>query len=56
MTEALYSVKLPNTLKVHMPKKGGFTKFNVDGFEDMVAEKWLIGDGCEVKHTSNHGP
>ena len=32
------------------------TKFNADEFEDMVAEKRLISDGCGVKYIPNHGP
>jgi large subunit ribosomal protein L10e len=30
--------------------------FNADGFEDMVAEKQLIPDGCGVKYIPNRGP
>uniref|UniRef100_A0A2I3HJS0 Uncharacterized protein n=1 Tax=Nomascus leucogenys TaxID=61853 RepID=A0A2I3HJS0_NOMLE len=42
--------------KIHISKKWGFTKFNADEFEDMVAEKWLIPDGCGVKYIPNRGP
>uniref|UniRef100_A0A2K5F6V6 Uncharacterized protein n=1 Tax=Aotus nancymaae TaxID=37293 RepID=A0A2K5F6V6_AOTNA len=35
---------------------GRFTKFNADEFEDMVAEKRLIPDGCGVKYIPNRGP
>ncbi|KAB1273889.1 60S ribosomal protein L10 [Camelus dromedarius] len=42
--------------KVHISKKWGFTKFNADEFENMVAEKWLIWDDCGVKYIPNHGP
>uniref|UniRef100_A0A2K6S9K8 Uncharacterized protein n=1 Tax=Saimiri boliviensis boliviensis TaxID=39432 RepID=A0A2K6S9K8_SAIBB len=37
-------------------RKRGFTKFNADEFEDMVAEKRLIPDGCRVKYIPNCGP
>uniref|UniRef100_A0A2K6K917 Uncharacterized protein n=1 Tax=Rhinopithecus bieti TaxID=61621 RepID=A0A2K6K917_RHIBE len=46
--------KLQN--KEHMVEKLGFTKCNADEFEDMVAEKWLIPDGCGVKYIPSHGP
>ncbi|KAK1342461.1 hypothetical protein QTO34_015226 [Cnephaeus nilssonii] len=42
--------------KIHISKKWGFTKFNVDEFEDLVAKKRLIPDGCGVKHIPNCGP
>ncbi|KAF3812856.1 hypothetical protein GH733_019510 [Mirounga leonina] len=41
--------KFPGHQKIHTSRKWGFTKFNVDEFEDMVAEKWLIQDGYVVK-------
>ncbi|XP_054405778.1 large ribosomal subunit protein uL16-like [Pongo abelii] len=47
--------KFPGRQKIHISKKWGFTKFNADEFEDMVAEKWLIPDGCGVKYIPNHG-
>ncbi|KAH0505382.1 60S ribosomal protein L10 [Microtus ochrogaster] len=31
--------KFPGRQKIHISKKWGFTKFNADKFEDMVAEK-----------------
>ncbi|MEJ1286744.1 hypothetical protein NN561_017753 [Cricetulus griseus] len=31
--------KFPNRQKIHISKKWGFTKFNADEFQDMVAEK-----------------
>ena len=37
-------------------KKVGFTKLNADEFENTVAEKWLLPDGCGVKHIPNQGP
>ncbi|KAL0619708.1 60S ribosomal protein L10-like [Plecturocebus cupreus] len=43
-----------STLKIHISKKWGFTKFNADKFEDKVAEKHLILDGCGVKYLPNH--
>ncbi|EMP41497.1 60S ribosomal protein L10 [Chelonia mydas] len=37
--------KFPGRQKIHISKKWGFTKFNADEFEDMVAEKRLGPDG-----------
>ncbi|KAL1770523.1 60S ribosomal protein L10-like, partial [Sigmodon hispidus] len=48
--------KFPGGQKIHVSKNWGFTKFNADEFEDMVAEKLLIPDGCGVKYTPNGGP
>ena len=48
--------KFPGHWKVHISKKWGFTKFNVGEFENMVAEKQSILDGCGVKYIPNHGP
>nr|XP_035972078.1 LOW QUALITY PROTEIN: 60S ribosomal protein L10-like [Halichoerus grypus] len=49
--EALHraKVKFPGRQKIHISKKWGFTKFNADEFEDIVAEKQLIPDGCGSK-------
>ncbi|XP_007452004.1 PREDICTED: 60S ribosomal protein L10-like [Lipotes vexillifer] len=48
--------KFPGRQKIHISKKWGFTKFNADEFENMVAEKRLIPDGCGVKYIANCGP
>uniref|UniRef100_A0A2I3GR72 Uncharacterized protein n=1 Tax=Nomascus leucogenys TaxID=61853 RepID=A0A2I3GR72_NOMLE len=48
--------KFPGRQKIHISKKWGFTKFNADEFEDMVAEKRLIPDGCGVTYIPSHGP
>nr|XP_008522378.1 PREDICTED: 60S ribosomal protein L10-like [Equus przewalskii] len=48
--------KFPGHHKIHILKKWAFTKFNADEFEDRVAEKRLIPDGCGVKYIPNHGP
>ena len=48
--------KFPGHQKVHISKNWGFTKFNVGEFENMVAEKQFILDGCGIKHIPNHGP
>ncbi|XP_042542128.1 60S ribosomal protein L10-like [Dipodomys spectabilis] len=48
--------KFPGRQKIHISKKGGFTKLNSDELEDMVAEKRLIPDGCGVKYIPNRGP
>ncbi|CAD7681122.1 unnamed protein product [Nyctereutes procyonoides] len=42
--------------QVRVSKKWGFTKFNADKFEDMVAEKRLIPVGCGVRYIPNRGP
>ncbi|EHB06959.1 60S ribosomal protein L10 [Heterocephalus glaber] len=47
--------KFPGCQKIHISKKWGFTKFSADEFEDLVAEKRLIPDGCMVKYILNHG-
>ena len=48
--------KLPGHQKTHVSEKQGFTKFNVNAFEDMVAEKQLTLDGCGAKYILNHVP
>ena len=48
--------KFPGHQKIHISKKWGFTKFNADEFENMVAEKRLIPDCCAVKYIPNRGP
>ncbi|CAD7682803.1 unnamed protein product [Nyctereutes procyonoides] len=48
--------KFPGHQKIHISKKWGFTKFNVNEFEDMVAEKRLIPDGWGIKYIPNRGP
>ncbi|XP_075413321.1 large ribosomal subunit protein uL16-like [Tenrec ecaudatus] len=48
--------KFPGRQKIHISKKWGFTKFNADEFENTVAEKRLIPDGCGVKYIPNRGP
>ena len=40
--------KFPGRQKIHISKKWGFTKFNADEFENMVATKRLIPNGCGV--------
>ncbi|KAL0612926.1 60S ribosomal protein L10 [Plecturocebus cupreus] len=42
--------KFSGRQKIHSSKKWGFTKFNADEFEDMVAEKQLLPDSCGVKY------
>ncbi|XP_004270061.2 60S ribosomal protein L10-like [Orcinus orca] len=48
--------KFPGRQKIHISKKWGFTKFNADEFEDKVAKKCLIPDGCGVKYIPSRGP
>ncbi|XP_071068361.1 large ribosomal subunit protein uL16-like [Dasypus novemcinctus] len=47
--------KFPGCQRIHI-SKWGFTKFNADEFQDMVAEKRLIQDGYGVKYIPNNGP
>ncbi|KAL4824284.1 hypothetical protein H8958_017956 [Nasalis larvatus] len=56
--EALHRAKaeFPGHQKIHISKRWGITKFNVDECEDMVAEKQLISDDCGVKYIPNRGP
>ncbi|XP_062937316.1 large ribosomal subunit protein uL16-like [Cynocephalus volans] len=48
--------KFPGCQKIHLSKKWGFTKFNVDESEDMVIEKQLIPDGCGINYIPNRVP
>jgi large subunit ribosomal protein L10e len=48
--------KFPGRQKIHISKKWGFTKFNADEFEEKVAAKRLIPDGCGVKYVPDRGP
>ena len=48
--------KFPGHQKIHISKNWGFTNFNADGFENMVAENQLIPDGYGVKYIPNRGP
>ena len=41
--------KFPGHQKIHSSKKWGFTKFNVNEFENMMAEKQFISDGSGAK-------
>ncbi|KAK2085403.1 PH domain leucine-rich repeat-containing protein phosphatase 2 [Saguinus oedipus] len=49
-------LKFPGRQKIHISKKWGFIRFNVDEFEDIVAEKQLIPDGCRINCIPNCGP
>nr|XP_012312749.1 60S ribosomal protein L10-like [Aotus nancymaae] len=55
--EALHRAKFKfsGCQKIHSSKKWGFTKFNADEFEDMVAEKRFIPDGCGVMYIPSRG-
>ncbi|KAI4565564.1 hypothetical protein MJT46_008939 [Ovis ammon polii x Ovis aries] len=46
--------KFPGHQKIHI--FWGFTQFNADEFENMVAEKLLILVGCGVRYIPNRGP
>ena len=48
--------KFPGRQKTRISKKWGFPQFNAGEFENTVAEKRLIPDGCGVKYTPNRGP
>uniref|UniRef100_A0AAZ3S6K4 Ribosomal protein L10e/L16 domain-containing protein n=1 Tax=Oncorhynchus tshawytscha TaxID=74940 RepID=A0AAZ3S6K4_ONCTS len=48
--------KFPGRQKIHMSKKYGFTKFNAVDFDQMMAEKRVIPDGCGVKYIPSTGP
>ncbi|TKC50463.1 hypothetical protein EI555_019814 [Monodon monoceros] len=56
--EALYRAKFkfPGHQKIHISRKWGFTKFNVDEFENMMAEKQFILEGCGANYILNCGP
>lgn len=56
MTSYGAKIKFPDHEKIHISKKWEFTKCNVDEFEGMVAEKWLISDGCGIKYITNRVP
>ena len=61
VTEALHRVKFkfPGSQKLHFSKKGDFLtlmQMKLKTFENMVAEKWFISDGCGVKYTPIPGP
>eukprot|EP00069_Balaena_mysticetus_P006353 bmy_05083T0 len=58
VTEALRRAKFkfPGLQKIHISKKWGYTKFNADEFENMVAEKRPIPDGYGIKYIPNRGP
>lgn len=58
VTEALCRAKFKFSghQNIHFLKKWDFTKFNVDEFEDMMAEKQLIPESCGVKYTPNPDP
>lgn len=58
VTEALRRAKC-NSLKNHksrIAKQWGLMKFNAGAFEDLVADKRLILEGCEVIYIPNQGP
>lgn len=46
--------KFPDCQKIHISKKWGFPKFNVDEFGDKVPGRWLIPNGCGVKCILSH--
>lgn len=42
--------------KIYNSKTWVLTKFNADGFEEMVAVKWFIHDGNGFNYIPSHGP
>ncbi|KAB0394246.1 hypothetical protein E2I00_003349 [Balaenoptera physalus] len=58
VTEALCRAKskCSDLQKIYVSTKWGLTKYNADEFDDMVAEKRLIPDGCGVKYSPSRGP
>eukprot|EP00069_Balaena_mysticetus_P004081 bmy_17206T0 len=49
--------KFPGCQKIHISRKRAHTKFNVDEFENMVAEKQLMTlEDCGVEHSPSRGP
>ena len=48
--------KFPGRQKIHTSKRWGFTRSNEDEFENRVAEKQLIPDGCGVRYIPNDAP
>ena len=61
VTETLCRVKFTfsGSQKLHISKKGDFLnlmQMNLKTFENMVAEKWFISDGCGAKYTPIPGP
>jgi large subunit ribosomal protein L10e len=47
--------KFPGRQKIVLSRKWGFTKYNRDVFEQMIAEGRLKPDGNGVKYISQHG-
>lgn len=43
----------PSCWKIYISKRRGFTKFNVDEFEDEAAEKWFVPASYGVKDVLN---
>ncbi len=58
MIEALRRAKFkfPGRQKIVLSRKWGFTKYNRDVFQQMLAEGRLKPDGNSVKYIKFHGP
>lgn len=54
VTEALHGATFKFLAVRSISRKWGFPRGDAIG--DMLAEKWLIPDGCRVKYILNHGP
>jgi large subunit ribosomal protein L10e len=48
--------KFPGRQKIYISKKWGFTKWDRDDYERMLADGHLIPDGVGVKYLPEHGP
>jgi len=48
--------KFPGRQKIYISKKWGFTKWERDEYETMLADGRLIPDGVSVKYLPEHGP
>lgn len=46
--------RFPGWQEMHMSKMWGLAKFNIDEFNNMIAEKWLMPCDSDVKNISSH--
>ena len=43
-------------MQIYVSRKWGFTKYNRDEFEEMMANGKLAPDGVSVRYRPEHGP
>ena len=48
--------KFPGRQKIHVSRKWGFTKWDLDVYEPMRANGTLVPDGVNVQYRPNKGP